>query len=247
VYRLNVAESLTLERSKCPHCKEQINWYDNIPLISFVLLKFRCRNCKEKISWQYPIVELFTALVFALVGYFFFDINDAGSWAAAIYYLGVVSFLITIATYDFLFMEIPGLVLWPAIGWTIAFNLFFDFTALVPAADVLRIATYSGVLAAFTFFLVFFMMVAVSKEKWMGMGDAYLVILLGLLLGWPKILLALILAFSIGAIAGIFLILTKKKKLDSQIPFGPFLILGTLISLFFYESIVGWYVSLFHF
>lgn len=81
----------------------------------------------------------------------------------------------------------------------------------------------------------------------MGMGDAYLVILLGLLLGWPKILLALILAFSIGAIAGIFLILTKKKKLDSQIPFGPFLILGTLISLFFYESIVGWYVSLFHF
>lgn len=81
----------------------------------------------------------------------------------------------------------------------------------------------------------------------MGMGDAYLVVLLGLILGWPQVLLALFLAFAVGAIYGIILIALKKKKMKSQIPFAPFLILGTLAAMFFYGPITNWYFKLFIF
>ena len=245
VYRLNVAEDLVMDRSRCPHCKSVISWYDNIPVISFIILKFRCRNCKEKISFQYPLVEIFTGLVFAFVGYKYFNLNDTTTWATAIYYLGVASFLITIFVYDFLYMEIPGLVLWPAIGWTVVFNLFFDWGRVDFGNNALNLATYSGMLGASVAFVFFFLLVAISKEKWMGMGDAYLVILLGLILGWPQILLGLMLAFSLGAIVGIVLIVAKKKKMSSQLPFAPFLVLGTIITMFWYAEILNWYMSLF--
>lgn len=245
VYRVNLAENLVTGRSYCPHCKNKIRWYDNIPVLSFLVLRAQCRDCQGKISWQYPLVEIFTGLMFAAVAWKFFNVADVATWTATSFYLGAVSFLIAIFVYDWLFLEIPGLVLWPAIGWTIAFNLIFDWSRLSLGSNLLNIATYSGTLAAFTAFMFFFLLVAVSKEKWMGMGDAYLVILLGLIVGWPNILLALMLAFSIGAIIGIVLIALKKKKMDSQIPFGPFLVAGTFIAIFFSESIISWYIGLF--
>jgi len=249
VYRLNVAESFLLERSHCPHCKKKIRWYDNIPVISFVILGFRCRDCKKKISWQYPLVEIATGLVFAGVAYNFLNPADTQSWPVVIYYLGISSALIVIFVYDFLYMEIPSLVLWPAIFWTIAFNLYFDLSANASLISFRNVdllagtATYSGILAAFLGFLFFFGIVAISKEKWMGMGDAYVAILMGLVLGWPEMLLALFLAFSIGAIYGIMLIALKKKKMKSQIPFAPFLVIGTIISIFFYVQIIDWYLN----
>jgi prepilin signal peptidase PulO-like enzyme (type II secretory pathway) len=246
VYRLNLAENFTTGRSKCPHCKEIIRWYDNIPLLSFIILKFRCRNCREKISYQYPLVEFFTGAIFALIGRSFFSAADAGTWAATIYYLGIASALIAIFVYDFLYMEIPGLVLWPAVGWAVAFNLLLDWNRTDLGNNIFNSLTFSGTLAAFAAFIFFFLMVAVSREKWMGMGDAYLVILLGLVSGWPQILLALMLAFAIGAIFGLVLIALKKKKMESQIPFAPFLVLGTVISLLFYNGIVAWYFKLFY-
>ena len=94
-------------------------------------------------------------------------------------------------------------------------------------------------------FIFFFSLSSLSHEKWMGMGDVFLVILLGLILGWPKILLALFLAFLIGAIYGIMTIITKRKKLTSQVPFAPFLIFGTLIALLWFEGITSWYFKLF--
>ncbi len=245
VYRINLVESLVGGRSYCPHCKSKIRWYDNIPVLSFLVLRAQCRDCRGKISWQYPAVEIFTGLMFASVGWKFFDIADIATWTATGFYLGAASFLIAIFVYDWLFLEIPGLVLWPAIGWAIAFNLIFDWSRMNLGNNLLNLATYSGTLAAFLAFLFFFLMVAVSKEKWMGMGDAYLAILLGLIVGWPAILLALMLAFSIGAITGVALIALKKKKMRSQIPFGPFLVAGTFIAIFFSESIIGWYAGLF--
>jgi len=245
VYRLRVAETLVADRSHCPHCKNLIAWYDNIPVLSFILLKFRCRNCQEKISWQYPLVEIFTGLVFALIGYRYFDAVDVSTWASTIYYLGIASFLIVIFVYDFLYLEIPGLVLWPAIGFAVVFNLVFDWGMAGFGNDVLNLATYSGTLGAVAAFLFFFLLVSVSKEKWMGMGDAYLVILLGLILGWPEILLGLMLAFTLGAFSGLALIALKKKKMGSQIPFAPFLVLGSLIAMFWYGPITDWYFGLF--
>jgi len=243
IYRLHVAEELILDRSRCPHCKNVIRWYDNIPLLSFVVLKFRCRDCGERISYQYPLVEFFTGVIFAIIGLKYFNAADMGTWAGAVYYLGVTGALIAIFVYDFLYMEIPSLVLWPAIGWSVAFNLLLDWNNAYFGNNILSSLTFSGTFAGFAAFIFFFLMVAVSQEKWMGMGDAYLVILLGLILGWPQILMALLLAFSIGAMFGLALIVFRKKKLESQIPFAPFLVLGTFISLFFYSNLISWYLD----
>ncbi len=246
VYRLKTAENIVWERSHCPHCKKIIRWYDNIPLLSFILLKFRCRYCKQKISFQYPLVELFTGILFLFIGWRYFVEGNPASWFLTAYYLGIVSFLITILVYDWLNMEIPGLVLWPAVGWAVVFNLIFNYSGL-GNASIFNISVSSALLAMIVAFLFFFLLSAASKEKWMGMGDAYLAILIGLVTGWPQVLLALILSFFIGAVVGIILILAKKKKMKSQIPFAPFLVLGTLIAMFFYGPVVNWYLSLFRF
>jgi prepilin signal peptidase PulO-like enzyme (type II secretory pathway) len=242
VYRLNVAEDFLVSRSKCPHCKEQIRWYDNIPVASFILLKFRCRDCKEKISWQYPIVEILTGIIFALIGWKFFNLVDTSSWLLTAYYLFVASTLVVIFVYDLIYMEIPMIVLWVGVFVVIAFGLYADWGN---QALLLDMKIYSGILAAFVSFVFFFALSAGSQERWMGMGDAYLVILLGLILGWPEILLALFLAFFFGATYGIIAIALKKKKMKSQVPFAPFLILGTLIALFCYTPIINWYFSFF--
>ncbi len=144
-------------------------------------------------------------------------------------------------------MEIPGLVLWVALGVSVAFNLFFDWSKNGTINNVTDYAVFSGTLAGFIAFIFFFLMVAISKEKWMGMGDAQLVILLGLICGWPQILLALMLSFAFGAIIGVSLVFFKKKKMNSQIPFAPFLIVGTFVTIFFYEKIVDWYFGLLRF
>ena len=158
--------------------------------------------------------------------------------------------LITIAVYDWLYLEIPGEVLWSSVVIAIAFKLYFDWSAwfnLAMPTTIWNSAVYSGALAAFAAFLFFFILSAASHEKWMGMGDAYLAILLGLIAGWPQILLSLFLAFFIGAVWGMVLVLTGKKKMKSKLPFAPFMVLGTFIALFFYAPIINWYFSLFLF
>jgi len=244
VFRTKIEDSL-LGRSYCPKCKKKIDWYDNIPVLSFIILGAKCRKCRKKISWQYPIVELLTAVTFALISFKFFSTFDSATWAPTFYYLVTFSLLIAILVYDYLYMEIPGIILWPTIGFVIAANLFFDWLQKYTFVDILELNIYSGVLAAFLAFLFFFLLVTLSKERWMGMGDAYLVILLGLISGWPGIILALFLAFFLGSIYGMMLIAIKKKNMKSQVPFAPFLILGTTISVFAYNPIVSWYFNLF--
>ena len=243
VYRIRIADTL-MGRSYCPHCKKGIAWYDNIPVISFILLNFRCRYCKKKISWQYPLVEISTGILFALVALQFFSPTDPTTWIATFYYLVIVSMLLVIFVYDSLFMEIPGLVLWPAIAVAVGFNLLMDSLRADSLFSVWQSSSFSGLLAAFLAFFFFFLLVAVSREKWMGMGDAYLVILLGLITGWPQIVLGLFAAFLLGSIWGIAFMIGKKKTVKSQIPFAPFLVLGTLIAIFCYTPIIHWYFSL---
>jgi prepilin signal peptidase PulO-like enzyme (type II secretory pathway) len=188
-------------------------------------------------------VEFFTGVAFAAVGANYFNISDTSTWTTAFYYLGIMSFLITIFIYDFLYLEIPGLVLWPAVAWAIGFNLFFDLNRTNIEGNILNSSLFSGVLAGFVAFAFFFLLSALSKEKWMGMGDAYLAIFLGLILGWPAILLGLFLAFAVGASVGITLVIFGRKKMKSQLPFAPFLAFGTILALFFYDSISAWYLG----
>jgi leader peptidase (prepilin peptidase) / N-methyltransferase len=249
VYRFNTAEELIFDRSRCPHCKKIIHWYDNVPVLSFILLQARCRDCKNKISWQYPLVEIFTGFIFAALGFHFFNLNNPETWITTFYYLAIAGSLIIILVYDWLYLEILSSVLWVSVALAIAFSLYVDWgsgaeSGILGGPLLLESRVYSGVLAAYLAFLFFFSLSFFSKEKWMGMGDAYLAILIGLVLGWPEIILAIFLSFLIGAVYGIIMMILKKKRMKSQIPFAPFLALGAFIALIFYPPIMNWYFSL---
>lgn len=244
VYRFRAVESFLWTRSKCSHCQNLIRWFDNIPVLSFIFLGARCRDCKKKISWQYPLVEILTGIIFGFVGAKFFVSSDWLSWVLTTYYLFIFSILIAILVYDWLYFEILGILLWTGIFGAIVFNLFWDWQNFSSWQSIWNSFTYSGFLAGTAVFSFFFFLVVISREKWMGMGDANLAILLGLFLGWPKIILAFFLAFALGATYGIILIVLRKKKMKSQIPFAPFLVAGTMISFFFFSSISAWYWNL---
>ena len=228
VYRLNVAESI-LGRSYCPHCKNKIHWYDNIPLLSFILLKMKCRDCQKIISWQYPMVEFFTGIVFALVGAYFFFPLDAQSWISTFYFLALFSMLMVIFVYDWKFMEIPMIIFWIALGFTILHNLFFDWANFIPELGIWNLSVFSGLIGGLAAFLFFFILVSVSKERWMGMGDAYLGFLAGFIVGYPKIIGTLIFAFFIGSVCSMILLAMKKKTMKSQVPFAPFLVSAIML------------------
>lgn len=230
ISRIYAAETI-LGRSHCPRCKNKIRWHDNIPLFSFAVLGTRCRDCKEKISWQYPAVELASGILFALVGNYFFAISEPATWLETFYYLVIFSLLLVIFAYDLKHMEIPMIIVWLGIGLSIIYCLLADWTLFNMAYGIWSLNIFSGMLAGILAFLFFFALSAGSREKWMGIGDAYVALLAGLVVGWPGIILALILAFALGAIYGVILIALKQKTLKSQVPFAPFLVFGTFLVL----------------
>ena len=226
IYRLHSGESFLKGRSFCPNCQHILSWPDLIPVFSFLILKGKCRYCHKPISLQYPLVELATGTVFLLI---FWNL-EFGIWDL-LFRLLISCFLIIIFVYDLKHYIIPDQVIYPAIVIAFLYNIH-QFT----------IDNFLSAFGAVAFFL---MLVVISHEKWLGWGDVKLAFLMGLFLGWPKILLALFLAFFIGAIIGIGLIIAGKKTLKSEIPFGPFLVSGTFLALFFGPKILDWYLNLF--
>ena len=235
IYRLEERKSFLNGRSYCPHCKHKLIWQDLIPIFSFLISRGKCRYCGKKISLQYPLVEFSTGILFVLI-----LSHSIYNLPFAIYNLIIVCFLIIIFVYDLKHFIIPDKVIYPAILvsciWYFVSGIFFH---LYTKYDILN-TIYSAVGAAIFFLLI----VLISNEKWMGFGDVKLAFLMGLFLGWPNILVALFLAFFIGAIIGIGLIATGKKTLKSEVPFGPFLVAGTFISLFWGQNIINWYLNL---
>ncbi len=229
-YRLNTLESLW-ERSHCPYCKKKIRWFDNIPLLSFIILSAKCRDCGEKISWQYPVVELATGVVFALFGTYFFVMSDAISWLTTAYYMAEFALLMIIFIYDLKYMEIPMVILWIGVILAIIYMLIIDWNQFGLVNNFLSLNIASGIVAGIAVFLFFFILAAVSKETWMGMGDAYLGLLVGLIVGWPGVLLALLFSFSVGAILSMILVFLRKKTVKSQVPFAPFLVIGVFLAI----------------
>lgn len=228
VYRLNAVESL-LERSHCPHCKKTVRWFDNVPLLSFILLSAKCRDCGEKISWQYPLVELTTGVMFALIGSYFFNVEMVASWMPTIFYLVIFSILLVIFVYDLKYMEIPMLVLWIGVALATAYLVFADWQSFSSAVHYIDLQLVSGLIGGAVAFGFFFALSFYSKETWMGYGDAYLGLLVGMIVGWPTILATLMLAFVIGATVSVGLIIFSKKTMKSQVPFAPFLVSATFV------------------
>ena len=240
VYRLESGDSVLRGRSYCPHCKHTLGWQDLIPVVSFFLLRGQCRYCKEKISWQYPVVEIATASLFLLS--FKFQVSNFNQISSIeilnLFYLwAIAALLVVLFVYDLKHYILPDKIVFPAIGIVLAYRVF-EVWGLGFAWDLGFVV--SGFAAALFFFAIF----ALSRGRAMGFGDVKLAAFMGLFLGWPNILVALFVAFFVGAIIGIGLMLLKKKGLKSEVPFGPFLIGGTFAALFFGDALVDWYLAL---
>lgn len=234
IYRLEKKESIIKIRSHCPKCKKTLSWMELIPVVSFILQRGKCRKCHKKISLQYPLVEIATGALFLLV----FDFTRF-NLVNIVFGLFVVSCLIIIFVYDLKHYIIPDEVIYPAILvagiWYLVFGILIRDTSYEIRAPIL------AAIIAGSFFLA---VILISKGKWMGVGDVKLAVFMGLVLGWPKIFLALFLAFLIGAFVSAILLILKKKTLKSEIPFGPFLSLATVIAVFWGDILINWYFGL---
>jgi|WetSurMetagenome_2_1015567.scaffolds.fasta_scaffold40149_3 leader peptidase (prepilin peptidase) / N-methyltransferase len=241
IWRLYKEESFVSGKSYCPHCRHALGFYDLFPLFSYLFLKGKCRYCGKRISVQYPLVELITALLFVLIYFHFGPVNALFSFNffQVIFWWIMASFLVVIFVFDFKYYIIPDETIYPAIIISMLWIMYlFSFGAIDRAGVVYFIASALG--ASFFFFLIWFF----SRGMAMGFGDVKLAILMGLLLGYPNIIVGLFLGFLFGAIIGSILILFKKKGFKSEIPFGPFLLVGLFIALFWGEKIISWYLSL---
>lgn len=232
IFRLETGEDFVGGRSRCRSCGATIRWYDNIPLLSFLLLRGKCRSCGELISWQYPLVELATGIAFALVGLSLFRFGDIGSVFETTLALGLVPALIVVFVYDLRNMEIPVSVLVFGILWAL-FSLFFLWLFASPPEPFTESRLFSGLIGGALAFALFYGLVFFSGETWMGEGDAWLSLLLGLVSGWQLLLPALTIAFGAGALVGVALLASGKKELGSRIPFGPFLSFSVIFLLIF--------------
>lgn len=212
-------------RSKCFSCNKTLTWVELFPIFSFLIQKGKCRTCGSKISWQYPIVELTTGLLFALIFYFYPPLS-LGEAVTTIFYLFVTSLLVVITIYDAKHKIIPDALVYTFSGIALL-HVFFS-------------PSLSGFLSGPVLALPFFLIWLISKGKWMGLGDSKLILGIGWTLGMGMGLSAVILAFWIGAIMSVLwmLVVFKKFKTRYEIPFGPFLILGMYIVLFSHVQVV---------
>ena len=233
VHRLKTQEKIFPGRSHCPKCKKQISWYDNIPILSFILLRGRCRHCHKKISWEYPLVELacgslflFNALV--ILG----NQNLLTLNAIALFDLGAsfifTGFFIIIFLYDLKYYLILDQLSIPLIIFALIINLFnYSLKNLI----------IGGIIGLGFFALQYFL----SKGQWIGEGDLRLGLAIGFILGFPKVFLGIGLAYFLGSIIAVILLATRKKSLTSKIPFGPFIVLATYLIFLFGDFIINKY------
>jgi len=225
IYRLPKNKSL-FGRSYCDNCKRKLSFFDLIPLLSFVFLKGKCRYCKKKIDPIIPIVELITGILFATT-ILKFPVFSPSSLLNLIYYLFILSSLVSIFFIDIKNGIIPNKITYPAIFLTFIF-VFFDQRII------------ESFLTAFLTALFFFLLYIFTRRRGMGFGDIKLVFLIGLFLGFLKIIFSLYIAFLTGAFVSLILILWGKKKFSKDsIAFGPFLVLGAIITVFLGDLLVS--------
>jgi leader peptidase (prepilin peptidase) / N-methyltransferase len=227
-YRLPRGESLSHPPSRCPSCGQPVKPYDNIPVLSWLLLRGRCRHCKEPISWRYPLVEAGTGILCALV------VVAKGADGDAIIGIALVLLLVPVTLIDLEYRLIPNKITYPGAVLAIVLVAIFDPDSLVE--------NLIAGLGAGGFLLV----AAIVQPKGMGMGDVKLALVLGLFLGRavvPAIFAALIAGSLIGAI--IIARVGVKAGRKTGIPFGPWLAFGGLVGLFAGDAIVDWYLDTF--
>ena len=230
IYRIPRNESIIYPASHCPKCHSNISPKDNIPLLSYILLKGRCRNCKNKISLQYPVVELLTGLTYLII-YWIYGVS-----IQTLIYIILSSALIIIAFIDLNQQIVPDVISLPGIVIGFILSFFVPYISFVDS--ILGIAVGGGIIL-----VIGLGGSVIFKKEAMGVGDIKLAAMVGAFLGWKYIIVSLFLGFFLGALAGIILIVTKIKKREDTIPFGPFIVLGSFITLLWGEQIISWYLG----
>jgi len=227
ILRLPEEKSLLFPSSHCPHCQQPIRFYDNIPLISYLVLRGRCRFCGQPISPQYVIVELLTALLslllflhYSLIEYFI--------------YFAFFSSLVVVTFIDLKHQIMFDAISLPGIG--AGFLASFVLPRITYLDSLLGIALGGGIL-----YLVRSGYYLITKTEGMGKGDVYLLAMIGAFLGSKAVVITIFLSSFLGAVVGVTIIMIKGKSRKYAIPYGPFLSIGALLSLFWGDVLLAWY------
>ncbi len=232
IYRMPLSKSVVTGRSSCTQCQAKIAWYDNIPVLSYLLLKGKCRQCKAPFSIQYPLIELATGLIFVSI-YLYLGLNLYALWATVF-----CCNLFVISVIDFHHQIIPDEL---SLGGIV---LGFLFTFFLP--NISWIDSLIGILiGGGSFFLVAFLYEKIAKQEGLGGGDVKMLGMIGAWLGYKSILPVIVLSSTFGAIVGVVMMLAKRGQLRTAIPFGPFLALGAFLFLFWGPEIMTFLFPLF--
>lgn len=229
IYRIPRRISIIKPSSFCPHCQRKIRFYDNIPLISFLLLGGRCRYCKKPISLRYPIVELLTGFIF-LFGYekFYFSLKT-------ILLIFLLSALLIIFFIDWEFQIIPDWLNYPGILLGFLFNI-----------DRFPLFSLCGIIAGMCSLLVLRLIwLLLRKKEAIGGGDIKMAGFLGSYFGYKNVLFIIFLGAILGLIISLLLVAIRKRSIKDYIPFGSFLAISGVINLLFGEYLFYWYLNLF--
>ena len=236
IWRLPREEQVVRGRSHCPACGRLIVWYDNLPLLSFALLRGRCRGCRGPISWRYPAVELLSGLGWAAV------VASWGPTPTALVYGAMISALIVVSFIDAKEQIIPDVVTLPGLGLAVVASVVWP---ALHGTSCHPCGLWAGVLGALAGGGAIYAMGTIGqwlfKKEAMGGGDVKLMAMLGAILGWQKILIAFFIAPILGSLVGLPLRLFRGQEL---IPYGPFLAIATVLALWWGQPIVAFYAQL---
>lgn len=227
IHRLPRGESIISPPSHCPHCGRKIKWWQNIPILSYIILKGKCFYCKEKISIRYPLVEFITGasalLIFKKTG-----LSPQLIWAEVFLLALIPAF----------FIDLDHQILPDEI--TIGTAIWGLFCSLTHMSGISITQSLLGILICGGAFLL----VAILSKGGMGLGDVKLAASFGANFGWKLGLISLFLSVFLGAVVGVALILLRKKGRKDRIPFGPFMIIGAYLTFYFGGELLKWYLEL---
>jgi leader peptidase (prepilin peptidase)/N-methyltransferase len=231
IYRLPLGQSLVTPPSRCRKCGYSLRWFDNVPVLSWVLLRGRCRKCGTGVSWQYPLVELITSILFVITVW----LTPVGPLLAS--RLVLVCILIALFGIDLEHQLLPNSITLPGIAIGLLFSLI--------APPGFREALIGAIVGGGILYAIAAGYYAWRREEGMGMGDVKMLAMLGAFLGWKAVLVTLVLASFSGAFIGIAMMAGQRGGMKYALPFGTFLALGALAAMFVGDPLVTWYSGFF--
>ena len=230
IHRLPIGESIVVKRSYCPDCKSKINWFNNIPLISFLLLGGKCQSCKSRIDKRYFIVE-FTSVISFLSIYHFFGLSITSILLAMLSIFFIIIFFIDLKHYI-----IPNALTFPLM--IIGFVKSFDPNLNINLFPNYLNSLIGGILGYLVIWLIILFYKKIKNKEGMGLGDAKLLSAIGFWFGWVSIPFIIFLSSVIALIIVTPSLINKSKEMSSQIPFGPYLVIGCVLYLLLFKQIL---------